>query len=58
VQGLSSRAHNTRYRLERGQTLAGETLLGELSEGSTLVQSYKAIFSISIIRPLLPALSC
>jgi hypothetical protein len=32
VQGLIIRAHNTRYRLERWQTPAGETLLGELPE--------------------------
>jgi hypothetical protein len=30
VQGLIIRAHNRRYRLERWQTPAGETLLGEL----------------------------
>jgi hypothetical protein len=32
VQGLIIRAHNTRYRLERWQTPAGDTLLGELPE--------------------------
>src|ERR687891_196964 len=33
VQGLIIRAHNTRYRLERWQTPAGETLFGGLPQG-------------------------
>lgn len=61
VQGLIIRAHNTRYRLERWQTPAGETLLGELPEavrgqhfspelpGYILYQYYQA----HVTRPLL-----
>jgi hypothetical protein len=61
VQGLIIRAHNTRYRLERWQTPAGETLLGELPaavrgqhlspglQGYILYQYYQA----PVTRPLL-----
>src|SRR5918999_6363549 len=48
VQGLIIRAHNTRYRLERWQTPAGEKLLGggpEGGEGGQLIpQDKKDIF--------------
>ena len=61
VQGLIIRAHNTRYRLERWQTPAGETRLGGLAEavrgqhfspelpGYILYQYYHA----HVTRPLL-----